>query len=154
RDVLELDAGLALEELERKALRAARPRRAVVELSRARPGVGDELLRRRAGYRRMYGQSPRHVRHHRDAGEVAQRLYREFREHARVDRHSADVAEQYRMAVGAGAGRDLDPDVAGSAAAIVDHDLLAQAIGDFRRDDARHEIGSAAGAERHNYADR
>ena len=43
-------------------------------------------------------------------------------------------------------------DIASGSAAILDHDRLAPALGESLRQDARDDIGGAAGRERHDDA--
>jgi hypothetical protein len=58
------------------------------------------------------------------------------------------------MAIGLRLGCELDTDVATSAATVLDDHLLADRLGQFRRDQAADEVGAATGYERHDEADR
>ena len=73
-----------------------------------------------------------------------------LRELKRVRR---DRRHQDGVAVGLGPGHRGRADVAAGPAAVLDHDLLAQVPGHPRGDETRHEVGRAAGRERHDERD-
>jgi hypothetical protein len=52
-----------------------------------------------------------------------------------------------------GARRRRDPDIAAGAAAVLDHELLAELASELLRHDAGDDVGRAAGRERHHQAD-
>ena len=58
------------------------------------------------------------------------------------------------MAVGLGARGGFHADVAGGAAAVIDHDLAAELRGERLGDEARHDVHAAAGRERRDQPDR
>ena len=57
---------------------------------------------------------------------------------------------QQGVAVGIGFGDDLGADIAAGAGAVVDDDRLAPFARQPIGDDARHDIGGAAGGKRHD----
>ena len=64
------------------------------------------------------------------------------------------VGEPDRVAVRLCARDRLGADDAAGADAVVDHDLLAEPLGQLLADDAGDGVGAAAGLERHDQADR
>ena len=61
---------------------------------------------------------------------------------------------QQRMAVGRGLCDDIGPDAAAGAPAILDHHRLAQRFLHALGNDARGDVGRAAGGKRHHDAQR
>jgi hypothetical protein len=62
--------------------------------------------------------------------------------------------QQHRVAVGRCLRRGARADRATRAAAVVDHDLLAEDLRQLGRQRPRHRVGAAAGRERHDHANR
>src|SRR6185295_6409386 len=71
----------------------------------------------------------------------------------RVYGERADVADDQRVAVGLGVRRLLHGDVAATAALVLDHDLLAEALGHLLGGEPRHDRRAAAGGEGNEQAD-
>ncbi|MCY1230109.1 hypothetical protein D9M68_754860 [compost metagenome] len=59
-----------------------------------------------------------------------------------------------RVAVRRGLGQEGGADAAAGAAAVVDHHGLAELLAELVGNDARHDIGGAAGGEGHDQRDR
>ena len=66
-----------------------------------------------------------------------------------VDRVGRDVADEQRVAVGRRLRRRLERDVAVRAGPVLDHEALAERLGELLRDDARDDVGGAARAVGH-----
>jgi hypothetical protein len=96
----------------------------------------------------MHDQQIGRRRHERDGRQVLHRIVRHLAHQAHVDREIARLPHQYRITVGRGLGYVLRADVAGRAAAVFDHDLLAEAFAEFLADDAREDVVRAAGRVR------
>jgi hypothetical protein len=116
--------------------------------------VGDELPEARRRERLARDQHARHVDHLCHGHQVAHRVDGQVGEYRRIDRDRADVAEEHRVAVGRGLRRGVDADVARGAGAVVDHDLLAEQLGEPRLHDAADEVRRAARGERNDHPDR
>jgi hypothetical protein len=149
----ELDLRELLEQRAGEMGERGRTRRGVVE--HARPGLRERdqvlhRLRRHAGVEREHeGRAAQH----RDRREILDRIIGDGGE-ARGHRMRAGIGEPQRMAVRLRA-RDLRGAEAATAAdAVLDHELLAQALAELLRDQARHGVGAAPGRERHDEADR
>ena len=74
-----------------------------------------------------------------------------------VQRRAGGIARRHhgdRVAVRVGARRNLGADRAAGARAVVDDELLAELLGQPRRQQARDDVGAAAGRERHDHAHR
>ncbi|MCY1244225.1 hypothetical protein D9M72_572880 [compost metagenome] len=90
---------------------------------------------------------------HADRRQVLQRVVRHAREQARVDgqRHRL---QPDGVAIGRRLGDRVDADVAAGTGAVLHHDGAAEALGPGIRDQARGDVGAAAGGIRHDQADR
>jgi len=66
---------------------------------------------------------------------------------ARRHRLRARGGDPERIAVRCGLGGRVDADIAAGARAVLDHDLLAEAGAELLGDDARNDVGAAAGGE-------
>jgi hypothetical protein len=89
-----------------------------------------------------------------DRREILQRMEARLLVQADVDREDAVVAEQHRVAVGIALRDDLGGDVAPGAGAVVDHDRLAEALRELRRERARHRVARASRGESQDQPDR
>jgi hypothetical protein len=78
-DVLQLDVGLATEQLDDEMGLRRRARRGVVELAGIGPRELDELRERMGGYLGIDQKQQRVFRHHADGREVALRIVGQFR---------------------------------------------------------------------------
>ena len=90
--------------------------------------------------------------HQRDGGEVLHGVERQLRVEPGAG-GVARVGHEQRVAVGCGLRDDLGSDVATGAATVVDHHRLAQRLGELLSDDARGDVGAAAGGEGDHHAD-
>jgi hypothetical protein len=89
-----------------------------------------------------------------DRRQVAIRIESHLLLHVRRDRERPGCPEQQGMTVGRCPCDELGGDVAACAAAVVDHDLLAEAFRKLLRDHARHRIARAARRETDDEAQR
>ena len=152
--VHDVDAGHRFEEFGREVGRAADAARAVVELAGARLGVGDQLLHRLHGHRRVHDQQQRRGIHHRHRREVGERVEGEPGIEVRAH-HQCGVAHQQGVAVGFRPGHDLGADDAAGARPVVDHHLLPERCAEMLADQAGHDVEHAgARRERHHDAER
>ena len=153
-DVRHLDPGLVGKQLGDEMVGAADAGGAVIQRARLalrqRHQLGDSLH----AERRVHHQDIGIGRGHADRHQVLFRIVGEFRVDARVDRDRTGLTEQQRVAVRIGALDDLGADAAIAAAAIFDHEGLAERVADFLADDARGRVRRAAGRERHDQPDR
>ena len=106
----------------------------------------NELLERFRRQRRMHDEYAGLVRYPRDRNEVALGVERQLRVDGRID-GEADRAEEQRIAVGNGLCGDVGADAAAGAGAIVDDDRLPERLPDRIGEDARVDVGAAAGAK-------
>jgi len=146
-----VDAGHQLQIFEREVPGAAVARGAIGQGARLRLGERDELLQvLRRHVRRVDHEDVRHLREQRDRHEILVDVVRQLREHVRIHRERADVADDDRVAVRLGARDLLHRDVACSARLVVDDHLLAERLRHLRRHRARDDLGAAARRERHD----
>jgi hypothetical protein len=76
-----------------------------------------------------------------------------LRVQAAVGRQRAGRAHAQRVAVARlGLGHHRQADVAAGTGPVVHHHLLAQLVGQARREHAHHGVGTAAGREGHHHA--
>ena len=153
RHVHHLHARHRVEELAGEMRRAAAARASEADLARARLCRGDQLGHRVHRERRMHDQDVRAERHQAHRLEVLHRVVGHLLVQAGI-RHQAGAGEEQGVAVGARARRDLRADVAVGAAAILDDEGLADALGERLREHAARGIDAAAGGERHDHAHR
>jgi hypothetical protein len=120
--------------------------RSHVQLAGIGFGVGDELGD-------IVGRNGRvdvqHVRHARDAGdrrEITLQIELEVIKERRVDRVDGSHEKQ-RVTVGRRARDRFTGEIAGCAGPILDDHRLADPVGHLLRDQARHDVGRAAGGK-------
>ena len=112
--------------------------------------VGDEIGDTRRRYlARVDHQRVRHDAHHRHRHE-GRGIEAELRIEALVDDERRRRRRQQRVAVGLGVERRLGPDIAGGARLVLDHHRLLPFARQPVADDARHQVGGAAGRKRHD----
>jgi hypothetical protein len=136
----DVDPGHGLEQLAREMRRRADAGGGIVEL--ARPGLGQ---RHQLGEglrldRWMDHQHERHGRQQRDRRKVAAEVERALRQRG-VD-GVGGAREQQRIAVGRRARDRLRRDRPARARARLDHDLLAQHLGDLGAEQPRRDVGA------------
>ena len=153
RHVLRLEARALREENRREMRARAGARRGVVELSRPRFGVIDELRHRLRRQRRMHDENQAaraHLGHGRD---VLERIVAELHVQSRRQRDRVRGIEQ-RVAVRVRLGQQLDRDVARGPRPVVDHDALIHLSAELFAHEASHDIGRPAGGKSDEHADR
>ena len=153
-DVPDLDRGHAREQLSRQMGDAA----GAAGAERQRSGIllrkRDQLLDRSRRDRWMNDDTER-----RDADEAHRReilagIVADVRDHARSDGQRRGIGLSQQVAV-RGAFRDLTHrDRTDRTGPVLHDDLLAQCLAHLFCDDARHDVCSAAGGERHDQRDR
>jgi hypothetical protein len=124
-----------------------------VELPGLRFGERDELLDRFHRQRRRDDDDVRRHRRQRHGRKVPFGIVRKPRVNERVDR-VAHESQAQRVTVRIGLGDDSAAYDAARAGAVVNHHLLAQAVGELLRDGAGDDVGGAPGGERHDDPDR
>ena len=123
------------------------------DLARIGARVGDEFGN---GVRLDLGiddQRVRHPAHDRDRDEL-HRVEAELGIEIVIDDERRRRRREQRVAVGIGFGGDLRADVAGGAGPVLDDDGLSPFARQPVADHARHDVGGAAGRERHDDLDR
>ena len=102
------------------------------------------------GHGGMYRHNVRLLDQLRDGRKVALDTERHLVVHPRRHGGGADFRDDQRVTVRVGLGADGRAAGALRAAAVVDQQLLPQCVGDRRLQDARHQIGAAAGRKGHD----
>ena len=105
-------------------------------------------------HRRMHQHDQRAGRDQADRREILARVVADIGIERRIDRERAGAAEHERVAVGRGLRDRARRDRAAGAAAVLDHDLLAERLAHLLGDDARHHVVAAAGRVGHDQRDR
>ena len=100
----------------------------------------------------MHHQQVGTGRKHGDRHEVPDRVVIEFGIEAGVDTERRGTEEQ-RIAVGRLANDEFGSDVLRLAGAVFDNGLLAQRLGNLRRDQPAHDVAAADGCVTHDHAD-
>lgn len=151
-NVRDVGAGRSLEALERHVRRAA---------DAASGHVDRLLLRQRDQFRQRLGldlvvedDAVRHVAGQRHRREVLERIVGKVRLHEGIDGERPVRADEQRVAVGRRVRHEFGADAAAGAAAVVDHNRLAERARNAFADDAADDVGVAAGGERHDQVDR
>ncbi len=150
-NVHEVDPGAQLEQLHREVPLGADPGRRIVELAGRGLGLGDEVEHRLRDVVLRQHQVGRGAEQ-RDRHEILVRVERHALVQQRID-HQRRGAEQQRVAVGPGARRRCDADIAAGAAAVLDHDRLPELLRKRIGNDARQDVDRTTGGERNDQAD-
>src|SRR5262249_33877179 len=149
RDVHDIDPGRALEQL-RCEMRGIAGNRAVVELTRPRLRKGDQLLDRPGRHGRMRDDDERRRGDQYDRREIAYRVVWQLAIQARMDGERPGRAHQQRMPVGYRPRGDFRPDVAASARAVLDDDLLAETLRQRLGNEPREQVRWTARNQGHD----
>ncbi len=139
-----LEAGPAAEELGDEMIGGADAGGAVVHRFRLAPGQSHEVSQR---FDRQLGIDHQDVRvggGHGDRREIPDGIVMQVLVDGRIDGDRAGLAEQERVAVGFRLRHHLGAEDRACAAAVLDHDRLADRFPDALGDDARHRIRAAA----------
>ena len=127
--------------------------RTEVEFARPRPRKFDELPQGFCRHRRMHEKHVRDRREARDRCQILHRVVAEVRIQRRTDGDGRG-GDHDRVTVGRRRRRKCDRQVAAGAGAIVRHDLLAEALGDFLSQHAADNVARCARGEPHFQTDR
>ena len=132
----------------------ARPERAVVERVglrlRQRPELGHRIDVEAGGDRDALDEKEQP----RDQGEILVGVIGQLVEQERIERQRAVIDHADRVAVGVGLRALLGGRDAAGAAAVLDHQLLAEPGGELGRRRPHDHVGDAAGGDRHDHPDR
>jgi len=125
------------------------------EAQRAGLGLGGvaQVGQRLQAAARMRGQHVLRHAHERDRAQVFLRVVGQLADQRLVGREAVGHADE-GVAVGRGLGGGVDADHRARAGLVVDDHRLAQRLRQLRADEARDEVGGAAGGEGHDHADR
>ena len=124
-----------------------------VDLARIGLGVGDELGNRLGRNRWIHHHDVGHADDARDRRDVADEIEIELVVERRIDRvRRAD--QEKRVAVGRRAHDRLGGDIAAGARPVLDDELLAEPLRQPLTDQARDDVGRAAGGKADNDAHR
>ena len=110
-------------------------------------------LRRAHRQRRMHDEHADLTRERRDADEILEHVVRQLLVEVRV-RDVRGRLHHERVAVRRALRDEVGADRAGRAAAVVDHELLAELLGHLLEDDAPDDVVGAAGRENDDHAHR
>ena len=152
RDVDDAQAQRALERLGREVVDAAHPRGAVVELAGLRLGERDQLAEVLDRHPGVGDEEQVRGGDQADRDEILHRVVRQLHVEELVDRNLADVGDEERVAVRCSARHGFAAGNAARAPAVLDRHLLAEALGDFLRDDAGDRVRQSTGRVRHDPA--
>ncbi len=101
--------------------------------------------------RRVHHQYVRNLRQQRDRREILQWIIGEFAVQAGIDSMHSRCRQQH-VAIAGSADHRLRADIAACTRAIFDDDLLLPDLGQLLPDDARQDVGRAAGRLGHDDA--
>ena len=132
-----LDPSLAVKQLGEQVIGGADAGRAVVQFAGFGFGECDEFLQRFNAKLRVDHHDVGIGGGHRDGREILQRIVGQFLVDPGIDRDRPGLAEQQRVAVGIGFSDEIGTDDRAGAAAVLDHNGLANAVADAFGDDAR-----------------
>ncbi len=147
--MLEFQSGQHLKQLAGDVSGRALAARAHVDLPGIGLGVGDEFRDRLHRYRRMHHHQQRCVREDRDWREVGAEIERQVLVERGRD-GVGGVGHEQRVAVGRRAHRHFGADVGAAARAVLDHERLAEPNGHPLPEQARQDVGRAAGRDRND----
>ncbi len=148
----EIDAGAQLEQLGGEVPLGADAGARIIQHARTRLGLGDEFGERA----REIGLRQHQVRRRREQRNRHEILVRVVR-HALVDQRIDDQharGEEERVAIGPRPRRSAHRDISASAAAILDHDALADLLRKRIGHDAGQDVDRPGRRERNDDADR
>ena len=128
--------------------------RRVVDLARMRFRHRDQLFDRLRREILAHHDDERKFRQHADRREVGDRIVGQMREQARIDRHAGVEPGLQGVAVGRRPGGKLGTRHRAGAGPVVDHERLAELLGQLLADDAGHDVGAAAGGRGDDDGDR
>ena len=150
----DVEAGHPVEDFAGKMVRPADAGGAVEQLARLRLRERHVVLERRRGHRRMHHQHHGVAREQGNRRKILERVIAEHRTGVRRDDHRRFGRRQQRVTVGIRLCDQRRADTAGRAGAVLDHERLAERRLQMRLQQPRHDIGAAAGGERHDDAHR
>ena len=131
--------------------RAAGSRRAVVDLAGRALRRLDELIHRaHVQHRRVHGEDERKAAGEADGREILRRVVGELLVERRIERISARITEQQRIAIGRAARDFTRPDRGAGAGPVLHHHRLPELRRERLRHRARHHVEAAAGRLRHD----
>jgi hypothetical protein len=151
RHVHDIDLRRALEELAAQMRRRAVARGREMQLAGAAPRQRDQLFHVLHRQRRVGDEQEGRRRNQYHRREIAQRIVRELRIEARVDRETRKSG-QHGVAVRRRLRNDLRSDVAACAGSIIDEDLLPEGDREVLSDRACDDVGRAARRKRRDPA--
>jgi len=129
------------------------PCMSVSVLPRARFHPGDELFDARRRYRWMHKQHLRRYADERCRRQIRRRVEAKLGEQARID-HERTADHEHRVAIGRRPRDERGADIAAAAGMVLDVELLAEALGEFRREHARNYVDRTSRCERGDHLDR
>ena len=150
-----IDTGFELEHFGEEVRPGAESLRAPADLPRVGLGVGHDLSQRVCRQVHVHGNDLRQFDQASNRRKRLGRIIADVAVHSRACCQCAPGSDKKGVAVRLGGGDRLGTDAAaGSAAAILDDNRLAQHSPETVRDHARHVVGGPAGRERHHHSDR
>ena len=149
-----LRAGLGHERFQGDVRGGADTGYAGAQLSWIGLGVVDQLLERLGLDLGVDDKDMRQPGEDHDRGEFGLRIVWHVAEHELVQCERGRTRHQNGIAVGRGLGGGHRPDIAGGAGAVVDHELLAELVGEILRDAASQQVHRAPGGKRNDQHDR
>ena len=145
--VLQLDAGLARQELAHQMGVRADARAAEGDLVGLGLGVGDVVAKRLVGRVGRHDQDVGRMADQRDVGEVGDHVVRQLWIDTGRDAQRRGMRDHQRVAVGSGLGGKVRADRAAGAGLVLDHHLGAESGAELGRQDAGNRVGRTAGRE-------
>ena len=133
--------------------RAAASARSIIELARLRPGESDQLLDVGRCYGGMCDEYVGGRSEQRDRREIPGRIVAEGTAQSGADAQGPRSTHDDRVAVSRRLRCDFGADSASGAGAVIDDDLLAQALAQRLGDEAARHVDRPAGGIGHDEAD-
>jgi hypothetical protein len=124
-----------------------------IDLARIGLGINEQLAEILCRQRWPGDVDVRGLRNQDNRHEILLRIERQSLRHELVERDRPRRREQDRIAVGRRLGGRGSSDIAGGAGPVVNHDLLAELLGELDAERSRQHVGGAAGRERHDHGD-